>query len=78
MASVRSGIQRQSQISASRFNSKDSGDLSYHFAFQGVKPAGFLRSEVRSSVRSAGGALSTRQSYLFEREMVSDYAVQRL
>jgi hypothetical protein len=45
--------------------------ISYHFAFQGMKPAGFLRSAFRSSVRSGGGALPARQGYLFEREMVS-------
>jgi len=42
----------------------------YHFAFREVKPAGFLRSEVRSSVRSGGGAVPAGQSHLFEREMV--------
>ena len=51
----------------------DFSNTSYHFAFQRVKPAGFLRSEVRSSVRSGGGALRARQSYLFECEMVSAY-----
>ena len=43
---------------------------SYHLAFQEVKPGGFLRSEVRSSVRSGGGALPDPRTFLFEREMV--------
>ncbi len=45
--------------------------VSCQFAFEGVKPAGFLRSEVRSSVRSGGGAPPVRESHLFESEMVA-------
>ena len=44
----------------------------YSFDFRGVKPAGLLRSEVRSPVRSGGGVLPARRNYSFERIMVSE------
>jgi len=54
--------------------------VSYRCAFEGGNRAGFLRSEVRSSIRSGGGAPPAGGNPLRESEMVSndrtDYTVE--